>query len=322
MHKLLGKLRPRYVIPLIVLAGLGLTLLFWQRRQQKPAAQSLTMQHPSVLSLGVYAGCAIRADDTLACWSPSTRLSSHLNPPPEGAFASVSVGDDYACAIRLDGSLSCWGKGMTVTPPSGTFINVQVTLHKTCAVRTSGEAICWERFPGAYAARFPDDLGPVRQVITAFHYDCAIRVDDTLTCVPKTGSESVLPALPNERFRQISTGTWHSCGIRADNLLACWGGLNDFGEVITPAGTFTAVSPGEWHTCGIRTDATIACWGSNLYHQTESPAGTFVAISAGIFETCAIRTDGTLTCWGDDDGSIAEPGSGQLPAGPFKTNTK
>jgi uncharacterized membrane protein len=142
MPKLLGKLPPRYVIPLIALAGLGLALLFWQRRQQRPATQALIMQHPSVLSIGVYAGCAIRADDTLACWSRPTSLSSHLNPPPEGAFASVSVGDDYACAIRPDGSLSCWGEGMTVTPPSGTFIDVHVALNKACAVRTSGEVIC------------------------------------------------------------------------------------------------------------------------------------------------------------------------------------
>jgi hypothetical protein len=322
MQKLLSKLPPRSVIALTVLAGIGLALLFWQRRQQKPATQALTMQHPSVLSVGVYAGCAIRADDTLACWSPSTRLSSHLNPPPEGAFASVSVGDGYACAIRPDGSLRCWGQGMTLTPPSGTFIDVDVSLGKTCAVRTSGEVTCWQRYPGANTATFPADLGPVRQVMTAFHYDCAIRVDNTLACAPKTGSESVLPALPNEPFRQISTGTWHSCGIRADSLLACWGGLNDFGELMTPAGTFTAVSPGEWHTCGLRTDATIACWGDNRHGQTAAPAGTFVTISSGIFETCAIRTDGTLMCWGDNDGGSITPGAWQLPTGPFKTDTK
>lgn len=275
----------------------------------------------TTLSVGAYAGCAIRVDDTLACWGPPWNSAYHLDSPPEGTFRDVSVGVGYACAIRSDGSLICWGRELSIAP-QGSFIDVHASLGTACAVRANGEVSCWSVFGNGIDTKQLAAISPAVQVITADHYDCAIRRDDTLACVAEKGAETVFPDLPEGTFRSISTSEWHSCGIRTDDILVCWGGLNDFGEANSPAGTFEAVSAGTWFTCGIRTDKTLACWGYNRLGNAIPPAGEFAAVSAGIFEACAIRTDGSLTCWGDDDGDRETAPAWTLPAGPFKINQK
>jgi hypothetical protein len=308
--------RARYVISWAVLVGLGVALLACQRGQETVFSPTSA----SLISIGTHGGCAIRADDTLACWSQPWS-SSHLDAPPDGAFKSVSVGGSYGCAIRVDDTLICWGHDFRIAP-NGAFIDVDAAINKVCGVRANGTTICWSRYPLVEQVRFPEGLSPVRQVITAFHYDCVLQIDDLVTCAAKQGSETVLPAVPEGTFRHISTGIWHTCGIRTDNTAACWGGLNDHGETTVPSGTFKAISADSWFTCGIRTDSTLVCWGYNRSGQANPPAGTFAAVSAGIHEACAIRTDGELVCWGDDDGDSSTSPHWALPSGPFKVSQK
>ena len=116
--------------------------------------------------------------------------------------------------------------------------------------------------------------------------------------------------------RRVAASGNHSCAIRADGTVACWG-MNDDGQSIAPAGTYTDITTGgsaftSSHSCAIRTDGTVACWGSNWDGQLDAPAGTYTDIAAGWNHTCAIRVGGTVACWGDN-----KVGQLDAPAGTY-----
>ena len=94
------------------------------------------------LSLGRSHSCAIRTDDTLACWGNSEdKKLEH----PEGEYEAVSAGVSHSCALRADYTLACWGNndfGQT-DAPSGEFIAVSARSQSTCAIRTDNTITCW-----------------------------------------------------------------------------------------------------------------------------------------------------------------------------------
>ena len=71
--------------------------------------------------------------------------------PPEGAFASVSAGDEYTCGVRTNGLIECWGSNKDIvsqyvgqaTPPGGSFTSVSAGWFHACGLRTDGSVECW-----------------------------------------------------------------------------------------------------------------------------------------------------------------------------------
>jgi hypothetical protein len=308
------------LLAFVALSVTGVVLFRHGQTDQALLNNLLALQHPSTLSIGMYHGCAIHSDATLACWGSKSDDFSIL-PPPTGTFRHVSVSSSlepgYACAISTDNSLLCWGKGLKRQPPRGQFIDVYLEDYSTkaCAVRANGTVICWDNKPGADVEN--PSLGElVIHVLRNGEQTCGIHADNTFTCSP---SEEINPTRSeNATLKDISMEPNLDCAIRLDSTVECRGS-NDYGQATAPEGTFTQISVTQAYVCGIRTDSTLACWGSDRWGMTNPPAGTFVAVDADVWHTCAIRTDGYLVCWGQ---SYAEKRPfWTLPAGPFKVNS-
>jgi hypothetical protein len=306
------------LLAFVALSAMGVVLFRQGQTNQAVLDSLLALQHPSSLSIGMYHGCAIRSDTTLACWSSKGDTFSIL-PSPAGTFRHVSVSSSlepgYACAISTDNALVCWGKGLKRQPPRGQFIDVYVERHTTqaCAVRANGTVSCWDNKPGADVEN-PALGDSVIHVLRNGDKTCGIHTDSTFTC---SSSETNAATSDNGTLKDISISPAVACGIQMDGTVECWGS-NDFGQATAPEGTFTQISVAQAHACAIRTDSTLACWGSDRWGMTAPPEGTFVAIDVDVWHTCAIRTEGTLVCWGE---SYAEKKQfWTLPEGPFKVS--
>ena len=76
-----------------------------------------------------------------------SNLYGQLNAP-DGQYKKVSVGTNTACAIKADDTLACWGRGAAnengefgqAIAPEGTYVEVTVG-HHACAVHTDGHAV-------------------------------------------------------------------------------------------------------------------------------------------------------------------------------------
>lgn len=277
-----------------------------------PIATTFSTSHPMLAaSAGWQHTCAIRTDNTLACWGQA------WVSPPNGTFAAVSAGIDD-CAIRADGALACWGNPgygedgheLRVPQPTGTFTAVSVGDSYACAIRTDGTVACWLQSNASGDFVPAPVTGQFIRVTAGDWRACGIRADGTLACWGSDGSDQ---ATPTGTFVAVSEGSNSTCAIRTDGTASCWT-VDDTGSrvgVPTPTGSFSAVSQAGDSSCALRSDGTLTCWGAQGYDENgneramPTPNGTFTAVSVGVNLACAVRTDGIVECWGEDAGQAA-----------------
>jgi alpha-tubulin suppressor-like RCC1 family protein len=130
------------------------------------------------------------------------------------------------CAIKIDNTLACWGgqdpSSTTVPAGLGTVTSVDVTDSETCAVKTDGTPQCWGSGSTQYPV--PAGIGLVRRVVLGGAGACAIHVDNTLTCWGIAGYPPlVVPADLGAVTDAVMTAD-QTCAIRTDATLRCWGG--------------------------------------------------------------------------------------------------
>ena len=112
-----------------------------------PAALQADGSIKVVRAGGVF-GCAIKADDTLACWGGDGIVDS-IKTPPAGTFVALDAGRFHACAVRSDGAVVCWGNNSygQVGPAAsgyGGFSAVSAGVDHTCALRAADQTLeCW-----------------------------------------------------------------------------------------------------------------------------------------------------------------------------------
>jgi len=224
------------------------------------------------VSAGNGVTCAIKSDDTLACWGwDGYGLVSDV---PAGTFTAVSAGGWHACAIRTDGTLACWGfddDGQVSDAPSGTYTAVEAGGWHNCAIATGGTLACWGYNEDGRAS---PPAGTYTAVTAGQWHSCAVSSSDqSVACWGWDGDGQASP--PAGTYSGVSAGTYHTCGIKTNGTLACWGWNGD-GQTSAPAGTYAGVSAGWWHNCAVEADGTPACWGWNYYNQatTAEPAAT------------------------------------------------
>ena len=237
--------------------------------------------------------CALRIDNTIACWGNNDHGQA---TSPQGSFNAISAGTWHTCALRTDNTIACWGNngyGQTASP-QGSFSAISAGPFHSCGLRTDNTIACWGN--NDYR-RSTSPQGSFSAISAGRWHTCALRTDNTVTCWGNNDHGQATS--PQGSFNAISAGLYHSCGLRTDNTIACWGN-NDHGQATSPQGSFSAISAGRWHTCALRTDNTVTCWGNNSYRRATSPRGSFSAISAGLYHSCGLRTDNTVTCWGDN----------------------
>ncbi|MBN1371363.1 MAG: Ig-like domain repeat protein [Anaerolineaceae bacterium] len=116
-------------------------------RTAVPAALAADGSVKVIRAGGVF-GCAIKADDTLACWGGDGIVDS-IKSPPGGSFVDLDAGAFHACALRSDGAVVCWGNnsyGQVGLAASGygSFSAVGVGVDHTCALRAADQTLeCW-----------------------------------------------------------------------------------------------------------------------------------------------------------------------------------
>jgi hypothetical protein len=253
--------------------------------------------------------CAIKIDDTIACWGLNNYGQA---TPPSGSFRSISAGSLHSCGVRSDGTVACWGKNADgeATPPSGTFSAVSAGGDHSCGLRTDSTLACW----GRNTQSPPFNVAPVGTFTTVdagntpgTTWSCAVRSNADIVCwgYNSFGRTNSPPGL----FSAVGTGGTHSCALDLWGILTCWGGHSSNGAPMPPppGGIFSAISSGYDHTCAIRNDATLACLGDDRDGRATPPAGTFGSLGAGDSHSCAVRSNGAVACWGSNASGQVHP---------------
>jgi alpha-tubulin suppressor-like RCC1 family protein len=230
-------------------------------------------------------------------------------PAGLGTVKKVVAGGAWGCAIKADDSLACWSNiPSLVAIPAGvtTVTDVSAGRANTCAVKKDdGTVACWgDEFSGLGQA--PPGLGAARSVSVGARHACALKTDHTVACWG-SGPAATVPAGLGTAI-QVTAGEEHSCAVKTDGTAVCWG-TDTSGQTDVPAtlGTVASVSGGGVFTCAVKTDSTVACWGAGGAGASVVPAnlGTVTQLDAGYGHVCAVHADGTFLCWGhDDEGSL------------------
>lgn len=211
-------------------------------------------------------GCAIDADDRLACWGCGKAFPAAV----EGRFSAVYL--PYAIR-KEDSSLVLLGQGWPAVyqPPSGGFLAAS-GFRYYCGLRMDQTLVCW----GVYGLRWdpvPPPAGTFTQVAVGGLTGCALQMDGRPICWGNTDSwESGGPSwvpLPGGTFKQIAGNGAVFCGVRSDGGLACWG---PFGEFPPPSeGQYLQVAVAETTVCALRADGIVVCWGSDDEGESAPP---------------------------------------------------
>ena len=96
----------------------------------------------TAVTAGGWHTCALRNDNTLACWGDNSFGQAHA---PDGTHTAVAAGWAHTCALRTDDTIACWGDnthGQT-SPPPGDYTNLTAGGIHTCALRADQTITCW-----------------------------------------------------------------------------------------------------------------------------------------------------------------------------------
>ncbi|WP_419844825.1 Ig-like domain-containing protein [Candidatus Poriferisocius sp.] len=237
--------------------------------------------------------CAIKTDQTVACWGDNFYGQTEA---PDGQYTAIAAGDLYSCAIKIDQTITCWGDNTfgRTDAPDGQYTAIANGRAHSCAIKTDQTITCWGN--NTFGRTDAPD-GQYTAIANGGAHSCAIKTDQTITCwgYNREGQTGA----PDGRYTAIAASVNHSCAISADQSIVCWGN-NVHGQADAPPGPHTAIATGGTHSCAIKNDQTIACWGRSQEGQIDAPDGQYAGVAANDRHSCAIRADQTVTCWGDN----------------------
>ena len=216
-------------------------------RSQGPTGQSATSSFIDV-TLGLYNGCALAADGTMACWGghsyydtyvdpndPDQRpVNTQVNTAPAGVtFASIEMGTGRSLRLRPRPGRSGPLLGLEICVPGPD--ERQRGLVRAALSRRQ------RQLRGAHR-RLPPVLGRwrlrplqatqrefqaggrrrglrMRHQVRRHHRLLGRRqLQQAARQAPTTGT-----------FKAVASGSNHSCAIKSDDTVACWGGVNPHG---------------------------------------------------------------------------------------------
>lgn len=260
-----------------------------------PASETPTLIYTDILkfSISAYtdAGCYIKTDHKLYCWSngvrfgiggqgPTAPVSGNAAEVSGGRlYDDVSLGNRHACAVRQSplGAIDCWGeKGDRGSNSLGLGDNLDYRVH----------------VPTQVASNLV-----FTNVVASDASTCAMTNDSKLVCWGETSGDgglnfSLLPKAADlrETYVSVKAGRGFACGILADGKLKCWGSRHHNDYIVASIGDGTGhsrsspvvidrgreylkISTEGSSICGIRDNKGLYCWGNAtnaiITHQGE-----------------------------------------------------
>ena len=124
------------------------TITCWAEANENPP-QAPQGQFVDVAAFGFDTSCGLRTDHTITCrsgdsqWDP---FGTAFTLVPVGPFTSFSASPGNICGIQNDGTITCrFGD----PPPPGAFSTVSVGHRWSCAIATDQTLTCWGPTPTA-----------------------------------------------------------------------------------------------------------------------------------------------------------------------------
>lgn len=157
-----------------------------------------------------------------------------LDGVPTGQFKSIATGARNSCAIRIDDSVACWSYSIKnlrddggydpayvaegFETPSGHFSSINMESGVACGIRTDQSLACW----GPYVGELQHvPAGRFSELALAHTFACGLRTDKTVAC---WGIDSeTLVNVPAGEFSSVSVGFSDACAIGANETVICWG---------------------------------------------------------------------------------------------------
>jgi alpha-tubulin suppressor-like RCC1 family protein len=278
--------------------------------------------------------------------APAPTATAALAPVPS---ASLAGGAYHHCAIRADQTVACWGRNdvgqlgnnTTISSPTPQLVSgltdvvaIDAMINTTCALRSDGTVACWGdnddgQLGAGLAVPFTtvpvDPIGIVDAVAIEVGgaHACALGSDGTVACWGQNGlgqlgngttTTSNVPV--SAQFltdaATISAGGTATCSVRLTGELSCWGaGLpGDVDETrptdVAPSLEVRSVAVGHQAICVITVDHAAMCAGTGpLGDGSDEPNPEFVEVALGsaldvavAADACAITPDAGVYCWG------------------------
>ena len=226
------------------------------------------------------------------------KTARSIDDPPEGTFATISMGSEHVCALMTDGTPVCWGSesdGKSSPPAGASFTTISAGYEHTCALMADGTPVCWgndfhgESSPPA-GEKFTD-------ISAGFSYTCALRQDGTPSCwgydLFRMDPDSK-ELFYSSRFREIDVGeTNEACGLLADGGMLC-----NRGRSYQIEQEVHSISSGINASCALQRDGSSWCWGINDFTPPAGEKLTDISVGSASL-ACGLTTKGTAVCWGN-----------------------
>ncbi len=121
----------------------------------EPTTQANPASQYTAISAGNYFSCAIKIDQTIACWDHTGHVGRgkawNLGDSPAGQYTAIAAGWGYWCAFKTDITLVCWndnqnGDGKR-NSPAGQYTAIASSETHSCAIKTDKTIACWHWYP-------------------------------------------------------------------------------------------------------------------------------------------------------------------------------